>query len=1122
MKKILLSAFLLSAFLGNINVSGQETIELQKNDNLANSKTNLHTGIPEIGLPLFSVPTISNMNIGVQLSYSTEGISAYKMISDVGRGWGLQYGGRIFKSNTRNAADYGNAKPSEIASDVYYYNFLGNSGRFYISKDDGTNGLVAVQLQPSKNKIAVTKDSTKPNKVLSFTITDENGNTYFFDKINIDKFRFGITDPAAGNTPTNTKITNTSFALSKITNSKNQEVATFEYDTTTELMDHIGTLQDNKIKKINVNNYGSIEFIYKPNSMPHYLSDKGDRDWYQVDKLVLKNKNNTVMNQYEFVGDTGFLNELRNLDANGNVIQRYSFDYNNSFQVYPDEFLSRDRFGYVNIYNSCSLDNGVLMRPDSTNPKTVTFNSLKSITLPTGGRIEYEFESNSIEETNPAYDDRCQNNICTDYYDLDKIYTLDFDTRDPNINNNLNLTGNYKGGLFVKFSYRLYAYPPPKPGVPNDIDYSLIFADGSTLVSQPYTNAGNGSPCSLVQYFDVPSLNQIKKILFSGVRQGYGTVEFYAIKDTRKHKNKFGYGLRIKSIKNFDAGTNTPTKWNVFEYNKFSDPLTSSGETVEEDLLTPILYSDQNREANKAISYANVKVINKIENTYSKYTFYTASEISSLTGVNYSFIDFGGYLNRKGLVKQKEIYGINNNLLQESSQTYEPEIISLNNVKYYDQPIKKVLIKKEIQIVKDYTNGSSLPSISSIENQYENQFNNLVYSKETSFDGTVVEKNMQYAKEKNIQKLLNTNLVGIPIVAEVKRNGTVVGKSETKLDDPATLYPTSVLTFNQQNQSTAKKITFDNYDDKGNLREARAENGIPTVTVWGYHQTQPIMKITGATYAEISGLSTVTAAIAASDADDNDPSNEAALIQALDNVRKDPALKDHQIETSTYDPLIGITSKTGLNGIREIYVYDAAHRLSKVVDKDGKVVSKYDYHYAPPMYGNIELAEEYKNQTCTIGNFPNKYMYKVPANTYFSNVSVSDANQKALQDLLANGQNAANQNAGCTPMACTVTKGYDIATLSSASLTMQNSSTFRLQMSFPYDSNLSWIIGQAVGKINGNCISDNGDLVPNRIINYGNWKITIYPTGLIYAQLVTGSIPNGTMVNFDVTFPIKN
>lgn len=1110
MKKIILSAFLLTALLGNISISAQDKIELQKNDHLTNSKTNLHNGIPDIGLPLFNLSALSNVNIGVALSYSTEGVSTYKMISDVGKGWSLQYGGRIYKSNTKSEDDYKTVTgSSEISSEVYFYNFSGHSGRFYIGKDETSNELTAVQLQPSKSKISITKDSTKPNKILSFTIIDENGNSYLFDKINIDKFRrtTGGINGFPDDSPFNTKVTNSSFSLSKISNNKNQEVATFEYNVDTEIMDQIGTLQDHKIKQININNYGSIVFVYKPGYGIRSLKDKGNIDWYQADKLVLKDKNNNIINQYSFLKYDVFLNGLQSLDAAGKVIQQYTFDYKKI-----DGNLASDSFGYGNVYDQCNLDTGVMVRPNTTNPQSVSANSLKSITLPTGGRIEYEFESNSIEETDPIHNDDCQDNGCTGYYDLDKIYTLDFDMKEGSLTPDLNFNGNYLGRLFVKYTYDMYPYPPPKPGVPNDIEYSLIGEDGHLVTPEPYKNYSDAFPCANIQTF-IYAPSQVKKIFFSGARQGYGKVDFYAIKSTRNHKNKLGYGLRIKSIKNFDAGSDIPSKWVEYEYNKFSDPLTSSGEIVDEDL------SNGDKELSKSVGYCNIKTINKMENTYSKYIFHNYTEISNLVGFSYSFMDFGAYLKRAGLLKHKEVYGTSNNLLQESNYNYEPENIAVKNVKHQGQPITKIFIKKEIQTSQNYVNGSNQALVNHIESTYENQFNNLVYSKETLYDGTIVEKNIQYAKEKNIQKLLNANMIATPLSVEIKNDGKIVGKTETKLDDPTTLYPTSILTFNNQNQNTFKKITFDNYDEKGNLRETKTENGIPVTTIWGYHQTLPIIKITGGTYAEASNLSSIIAAITASDADDNNSSNEPVLIQALDNVRKDAVLKNYQIETYTYDPLIGTTSKTGSNGLKESYMYDSSRRILKVLDKDGKVINTYDYHYSPPMYANDRFEKEYTNQSCTIGNFPNKYKYIIPAYAYFSYVSKDDANQKAYQDLIANGQNIANQNAGCTLMACTVTKGYHIATLNSASLTMQDSSTLRLQMNFPYDSSLTWALGKAVGKINGNCISK----IWRRNFTYGNWKITIYPNGNIYAQLTTGSssIPNGTIVNFDVTFPIN-
>ena len=1111
--KILLAIGILS--FGNLR-SQTETAEFQKNDYLTNSETNIHTGVPNINLPLASISVSSdNINIGVSLSYSTEGISAFKMISDVGKGWSLQYGASIFKDRSISDKDYitNSAYLAEASSVVYYYNILGNTGRFYIGKDESTGQLIAVQLQPSKNKIAFTKDSSNPDKISSFSIIDGNGNTYIFDKINVDYMKFA--DFSGSTITTREKIFNTEFLLTQINNNKNQQVTSFEYETTTELISQsVGTIQEHKIKKININNYGSITFSYKPNSQPHSLRFKGDRDWYQMDKLIIKDKNNNIISQYAFLeyGD-GVLRGLTALNKDNTVTQKYSFEYN------PNSGSGIDGSGYVNNYIPCSLAGGVLMSPNTVNLNTVTSNALKSITLPTGGRIEYEFESNSVYAgSSPS---ECTNDNCYDYYDLDKVYTWTFDSTQSSMSDVFSFPNGYNGDVYVVPS--ISSYPPlhaPPPGVVYSIDIDLLNLSGNVIPYVPFVNPITSFNCSSsTRVYKVP-LQNINKGLVRGNTKGYGKVEFYAVKATRKHNNAFSSGLRIKSIKNYDAGATIPSKWMEYEYNLFSDPLTSSGAPSGTDDLAEMSLLGSGSAAG-GIQYANVKTKNMLDNSYTKYYYYDSNEIFQLAGANNFLIDLSGYLKRKGLIKKQEIYAANNNILQETVFSYEFESIPVSAVKYKGGAVNKILIKKEIRTVKDYVNGTNQSLTSSSENNYENQYNNLIYSKETLHDGTVIEKNIKYAKEKNIQKLLNANLVGIPLEAEVRTGGKIISKAETKLDNPSTLYPTSTLTYNFQNQNSSKKILFNNYDNKGNLREVTSEDGIPTTTIWGYHQTQPIAKIVGATYATVSSLSSVAAAITASDADDDHSSNESALILALDNMRKDDALKAYQIETYTYDPLIGITSKTSSNGLRETYVYDSSYRISEVLDKDGNTLKNYDYNYSPPLYANDAISNDYITNNCGAGFLPNGYTYLVPANKFFSYISKDDANQKALQDILINGQNAANQNGGCTPLACTISKGYDITTLNSASLTMPDASNFRLQMSFPFNGNISWTTEKSIGKMAENCLTTTSGSVV-RPLNFGQWKIVIYPNGNIRAKLPSSvSIPNGTIINIDITFPVE-
>ncbi|MBU8883829.1 hypothetical protein KSK37_12100 [Kaistella sp. DKR-2] len=224
-------------------------------------------------------------------------------------------------------------------------------------------------------------------------------------------------------------------------------------------------------------------------------------------------------------------------------------------------------------------------------------------------------------------------------------------------------------------------------------------------------------------------------------------------------------------------------------------------------------------------------------------------------------------------------------------------------------------------------------------------------------DMSTREISYQYAHEKGNQFLIDKNIVGTPLETMIVKKadsldiGKIISKEETVFplsqgDADANTsgfpLPKSVLLYDiQKTLSSPTEITYDQYDNKGNLIQYTTKAGVSTVIIWGYNQSQPIAKIEGAKLSDIpQGL--ITNIVNASDYS-NPSYSESNLITQLDTFRV--GLPGYQISTFTYKPLIGVTSITPPSGIREMYNYDSSNRLQSVVDLNGNVIKEYGYKY---------------------------------------------------------------------------------------------------------------------------------------------------------------------------------
>lgn len=203
--------------------------------------------------------------------------------------------------------------------------------------------------------------------------------------------------------------------------------------------------------------------------------------------------------------------------------------------------------------------------------------------------------------------------------------------------------------------------------------------------------------------------------------------------------------------------------------------------------------------------------------------------------------------------------------------------------------------------------------------------------------------------------LVNANILNVVLERIEKKNNTLISHNIT--DYNSSLFPASDLTISPF-QNIKGKISYDNYDDKGNLVGFKKSNGIPVSIIYGYNQTLPIAILEGISYSallqEIYYTQTGTPVSDINDLNivklsnlDVDSPSEQKLIKALDKFRVDPMFDGYQckITTYTYNTLVGVTSVTPPSGIREIRIYDNSNKLEKVVDGNGKLLNEYKYNY---------------------------------------------------------------------------------------------------------------------------------------------------------------------------------
>lgn len=920
MKKIKLTVFSLSLLYGvaaaqNTAVAEPTTGSLS---NYINTAVSPATGVPNIGFPIYQLESIhKDLPVNIALSYHVYNAKAHIPASEVGQGWSMFSSGMITRQIVSQLDEITDSSSiNEEQADIFFYNIPGHSGKFKILKDAATGNFMVSNLTGEKIRIDYERNTSSSKFIINtFTITDDLGYQYLFQDYNVGVIK-----------DISFKNYKTSFFLTKVKDPNGTEFINYSYD---KKIKYMGTSSIMKYQYCKINTIstakGKLKFSYLYDQMND--GEIVTTDPYTLTAVSLTDPADRLISKYQFTYGTSYVLEdnlqgtpswkisgrkaltgIQKLDKNLAPTEETLFEY--------DADGSDRQYGY---YSDTRYGNFLCEGTQPVNPKKYTVGLLKKITFPTKGSVVYNFEANMVyvDKTAPDYA-QSTDDLEINYYDTTNVIPFDTNTSS---HYSFTVTGGYQ--YLIPGVMEVYNLTNPHGDI-IPFTYTVRNAANQTLTKD--------SSCSTVPIFTLfPGTYTVR--MTGG---GNGFLSLYKKKTMPapyRNEHPVNAGARVEKIQSFDEnGVLVKTK--TFDYQLFSDASSSGGTFFQNELGDPSGF----------LLYKNVKeteIAGTENNGYIKYYFKTPYDYILPTNTGYA-----PYYNltSQGILEKKEVYNKLNQKTESSLYEYTFQEIPGVPESFIELGSTKpawLQYSKQTEIV--YPDNNSSYATIKESTFHPGNFQEMLV-KTTAQDGIVSEASTKYAADLGNTRLVNKNMLSVPLQTEVKADGTVMTRITTKYDSSSHFYPTSIETTDL-NQTAETSVTFDLYDSNGNLVQTTDKAGNSVTTIWGYQNSLPIAQIAGAKYSDISSLSVISAAISASNADAADPANEGALLTALNALRTDYQLQQYSITAYTYDPLVGVTNSVSPNGIRNTFQYDDSGRLLRVKNSEGQVIKENQYNY---------------------------------------------------------------------------------------------------------------------------------------------------------------------------------
>lgn len=1171
-------------FIPNITRTAPETEMVKR---FGNYKVNLFNGLPNISIPLYEINT-GKISVPIALSYHAAGVRVRDEATWVGLGWNLSAGGSIsrmvkgrpdefagYLNQTYQIRDMNTLDPLhntddlnylqnvtrgviDCDPDIYTFNLPTISNKFYY-KNAKIDSPIYIPFAPLK------LISTINNNRLLFNVKDEKGIEYV---LNTD---FESSYPgSAGYSSVS------SWQLSKMISNDKTDTISFTYNSNDyqspggDYYDMV-TITDKIINDVSgacgaaSNNNSSSSPVYTSGGgqSTNIGSNVPKEIFFPEGKVVfelsssartdLGNKNLNAVKVYRrdpvngtyfliklvkfyygyFVNGASYrmrLDSIQILDKQSITPQTYSFSYNQSIAMPALSHRGRDYWGFYNGQSSTQnlIPNQVVLLGDGPASATIggpvngrepdpNYNQvgvLQKVNFPTGGYSEF------IYETNKYWDDQTSTVKLGGGLRIKQI--KDFDP----ISGNTNL--------------KTYAYKVSDRNGPADTGFGYIvlpirlsyfnteqwnYYAFNYQIPQWRFRTWNSNPNIGLDTWDgtIVGYTEVREYLGTPAsNSGYTTYKYSWAQDQANSWVATGISRPNILSRAFQRGL-------LLEQSTYKN-VGANLQIVEKQVNSYGNFPDENIGAKTLVVFErNVYLQPKTVNCYSQ----SASQIEPYLYNTYSI------LTGDNRIKSSEMTKVDDN---------DPSKLFVTTTNYF------------------YDNFSHLQvsRTETVNSRGENYRTTLKYPGDFTGNATLT-------------AMVNANIVNAVVdkqVSDVTNSASPIDLSfvHTEYSQPYTskFYP-SYISTRIKNNSTYTEVTFNSYDNQGNILQYTGKDGVVTSFIWDYGLVYPIAKVSGAAQSEIaytsfesngsgnwslagyrlldptaptgkyafnitgnltrsslpaksfivsywkkSGTVSVTNStsvitgrsigswtyyqhlVSLATAGSVTVSGAGAII---DELRIYPV--GGQMTTFTFEPLVGMTSQCDAINRTMYYEYDGFNRLILVRDQDRNIVKEMCYNYAgqPVNCSIVYNGQQTQSftKTCGSGYFGSIVSYVVPTGTYQS-VDLGNANQLALNDIAAYGQDFANTTGTCT-----------------AGVAVQSYNSKSVPYNLRFTNNSTGITYAFTLSPNTTQFSTVG-LLPN-----GTYSVTFYPqsTGLSSTFVVGGTSASGyttyTFYNINVS-----